>query len=275
MLDGTPRGVTRTEWVTMEKVKYYYETCFSPAILEEAHTLLLSRCQRDQSCASPQTLRVGSGAETWEFDTIEEFLAEARTASRYRFDHIIHPSGRLVVEVEASRSYVLVKSSSRADIVAVFNVFEGNVDSSRIVAQSNPVKVFVGHGRDQQWRDLKDHLHEQHGLDVEAYEIGPRAGLSVKDVLERMLGVSSFALLVLTGEDQHVDGELHARQNVVHELGLFQGRLGFTKAIVLLEEGVEEFSNILGVNQIRFSKGGIRETFGDVVATIGREFADD
>ena len=29
------------------------------------------------------------------------------------------------------------------------------------------------------------------------------------------------------------DGDLQARMNVVHEAGLFQGRLGFTKAIVL------------------------------------------
>lgn len=115
-------------------------------------------------------------------------------------------------------------------------------------------------------------MHDQHGLEVVAYEIGPRAGLSVKDVLDAMLNASSFALLVLTGEDQNVDGEWHARQNVIHELGLFQGRLGFTRAIALLEEGVQEFSNILGVNQIRFSKGNIRETFGDVVATVRREF---
>jgi predicted nucleotide-binding protein len=55
-------------------------------------------------------------------------------------------------------------------------------------------------------------------------------------------------------------------------LGLFQGRLGFTKAIVLLEEGTEEFSNIHGVQQIRFPRGGIRQTFGDVLGVLRREF---
>ena len=87
-----------------------------------------------------------------------------------------------------------------------------------------------------------------------------------------MLLRSSFAILVLTGEDEIVDGTLHARQNVIHETGLFQGRLGFSKAITLLEEGAEEFSNIHGIEQIRFSKGNIKETFGDVIATIKREF---
>jgi predicted nucleotide-binding protein len=103
--------------------------------------------------------------------------------------------------------------------------------------------------------------------------MGPRAGLSVKEVLQKMLSESSFATLVLTGEDIHSDGETHARENIVHELGLFQGKLGFARAVVLLEEGVKEFSNIYGINQIRFSKGNIRETFGDILATIRREFS--
>jgi predicted nucleotide-binding protein len=88
-----------------------------------------------------------------------------------------------------------------------------------------------------------------------------------------MLHRTSFALLVLTAEDEHADGSLHARQNVVHEAGLFQGRLGFSRAVLLLEDGCDEFTNIHGVQQIRFSKGNIKETFGDVLATLRREFA--
>jgi predicted nucleotide-binding protein len=254
----------------VQKTKYYYKTRFSPDVLQEAYTLFLSTVKGKPN-NSPFELRVKTQNETWTLDTLEEFLSDSRAAMSFRLDHF-HGGSRLMVDVEESQSYVLVKSSSRADIEAVFNVFERNVDTSKIIATPTPIRVFIGHGRDSQWRDLKDHLREQHGLHVEAYEIGPRAGRSVKDVLEDMLDTSSFALLVLTGEDEHVDGAVHARQNVVHELGLFQGRLGFTRAIVLLEDGVQEFSNILGVNQIRFSKARIRETFGDVVATIRREF---
>lgn len=87
-----------------------------------------------------------------------------------------------------------------------------------------------------------------------------------------MLTQASFAVLVLTGEDATGDHQMRARQNVVHEVGLFQGKLGFARAIVLLEEGVEDFSNVSGIHQIRFSKGGIRETYGDVLATLRREF---
>jgi predicted nucleotide-binding protein len=65
--------------------------------------------------------------------------------------------------------------------------------------------------------------------------------------------------------------EQHARQNVVHEAGLFQGRLGFEKAVVMLENGCEEFSNIHGLGQIRFDSGKISAAFHEVSDTLKRE----
>jgi predicted nucleotide-binding protein len=76
----------------------------------------------------------------------------------------------------------------------------------------------------------------------------------------------------MTGEDLTADGRALTRQNVVHEAGLFQGHLGFSKAIAVLENGTEEFSNIHGLQQIRFSRGNIKEAFGDIIATLNREF---
>jgi len=43
----------------------------------------------------------------------------------------------------------------------------------------------------------------------------------------------------------------------------------------LIEDGVKEFSNILGINQIRFPRSAICQTFGDVLAVINREFRGD
>jgi len=59
--------------------------------------------------------------------------------------------------------------------------------------------------------------------------------------------------------------------NVIHEVGLFQGRLGFERAIVLLEEGCEEFSNIQGLGQIRFPKNNISAIFESVREVLERE----
>lgn len=256
----------------MEKRKYYYSTRFSPHVIEEAHNLFCSKLKDEHRDKAPQDLTLHIGDEALRFDSKAEFLAEYPRADGFRMVHIADGDRFIVESFPGGVTSVVIGFPTRPDVESTFHVFEKNHAQSKISTESDPIKIFIGHGRDKQWRDLKDHLHDLHGLDVVAYEVGPRAGLSIKEVLQDMLNASSFAILALTAEDQHADGEFHARENVIHELGLFQGRLGFTRAIALLEDEVKEFSNILGINQIRFSKGHIRETFGDILATIKREF---
>ena len=44
-----------------------------------------------------------------------------------------------------------------------------------------------------------------------------------------MLDADAIAFPVLTTEDEQADGNVRARMNVIHEAGLFQGRLGFAQ----------------------------------------------
>jgi predicted nucleotide-binding protein len=86
-----------------------------------------------------------------------------------------------------------------------------------------------------------------------------------------MLDAAAIAFLILTAEDEMADGKIQARMNVIHEAGLFQGRLGFSRAIIVLEEGCEEFSNIQGLGQLRFPKNNIKAAFHDVQLVLERE----
>lgn len=135
--------------------------------------------------------------------------------------------------------------------------------------QSN--RVFIGHGRSEQWRVLKDFLKDRLNLPFEEFNRVSPAGISTQERLSEMLFGCNFAFLVLTAEDFHKDESVHARENVIHEAGLFQGRLGWRKAIVLLEDGCEEFSNIFGLGQIRFAKGNISTCFEQVRQVLERE----
>jgi predicted nucleotide-binding protein len=131
--------------------------------------------------------------------------------------------------------------------------------------------VFIGHGKSTVWRDLKDLLQDRLGLSPDEFNLQSAAGLSTKERLGEMLDSAMFAFLVMTGEDESADGTRHARENVVHEVGLFQGRLGFNRAIVLLEDGCAEFSNIYGLGQIRFPKGNIQAKSEDIRHVLERE----
>jgi predicted nucleotide-binding protein len=187
----------------------------------------------------------------------------------------MHINGTLTY---AKGARITVREPSRAEIEEIFAVFEESAAAARLPEPPAPKvpkivpTIFIGHGRSLQWRELKDHLQEKHEYRVVAYEIGTCAGHTVRDILEDMLKESSFALLVMTAEDETSDGLKRARQNVVHEAGLFQGRLGFKRALMLVEKDLDLFSNVDGIQYLEYSKGNIKETFGEVLATLKREF---
>jgi predicted nucleotide-binding protein len=132
-------------------------------------------------------------------------------------------------------------------------------------------RVFIGHGRSPLWRELKDFISERLRLPWDEFNREAVAGYTTTERLDQMLSCAGFAFLIMTGEDMHDDNALHARENVIHEIGLFQGKLGAKRAIILVEEGCSEFSNIRGLTQIRFPKGNISAAFEEIRRVLERE----
>ena len=132
-------------------------------------------------------------------------------------------------------------------------------------------KVFIGHGHSPAWRELQDFLQNRLSLSTDEFNRVSAAGIPTSDRLSAMMDTAGIAFLMMTGEDEQADGSLRARENVVHEAGLFQGRLGFGKAIVLLEEGCKEFSNITGLGHIPFPNNSIAAAFEEVRKVLERE----
>lgn len=262
----------------MRREKTYFNVKFPVEVILEAASLITAReVEEDPPYLKIRTQRnvQTTRDEGWGFETDSEFSIEYRKSSFYAVYAVHGKDDDLEITFCGDRTQVNIKSLDRDFINVIAKKFEDAVETSKLPIKestnTSPV-IFIGHGRSPEWKDLKNHLHDQHGLTVEAYETGSRAGHTIRDILDDMLTKSSFALLVMTAEDATEDGDLRARENVVHELGLFQGRLGFNRAIALLENGTSEFSNLHGIQQIRFSKGNIREVFGDVLAVLRREF---
>lgn len=229
------------------------------------------------------------GEDILSYSDLDEFLEEY---SSKRFDSfsIGAEDGPLVADlyVEGDRTHCSVRltnamESEFASVVQVFDLArtDASLTPENVLAESatepvvesalHSVRVFIGHGQSPAWRDLKDFLQDVNGRTIEAFEKKNRVGFTVTQVLEELMRDTDLAILVLTAEDSQPDGTIRARQNVVHEAGLFHGRLGFERVALLVEEGVAMFSNVDGVQQIRFPAGCIRETFGDVLSWITRE----
>ncbi len=122
-------------------------------------------------------------------------------------------------------------------------------------------KIFIGHGRSKLWARLQLFLKDDLNLHTLTFEDESRTSESIINILNEFLDNSSFAILVMTAEDETADGKNRTRQNVIHEAGLFQGRLGFDKVIILKQDGLEEFTNIAGLQYIPFSGDNIEQCF--------------
>jgi predicted nucleotide-binding protein len=258
----------------MEKKKKYDQIKFSPRLLRKAVEACRNTSKNKKETLANCSVKIET--EEWSFDSVDEFLAE------YAKENVEVSS--LYIDWQYAKKFSLfffhgsneitIRSNTRAEIETIFSIFEEAPSEDKAPFRSsrkNNVTVFIGHGKTKQWEKLKSHLQDKHDIDVIAYETGARAGHTIRDILDSMSDESSIALLILTGEDKTETG-VRARQNVIHECGLFQGKLGFERAIMLVEEGIELASNFDGIQQLRFKKGRISEVFGDVVATIRREF---
>ncbi len=220
---------------------------------------------------------------------ITEKIKKTRIISESDFVFSMSPKGRITSrDSNAAQAGVMVPPhiSVEAKISAIQNPFTAcdklgklarhlashleNLDGKqRWEVQGK--KVFIGHGQSNVWKDLKNFVQDRLHLPWDEFNRIPVAGVSNMARLSQMLDDAAIAFLIMTGEDEQADGRTHARMNVVHEAGLFQGRLGFEKAIILLEDGCEEFSNINGLGQIRFPKGKITAIFEDIRCVLERE----
>ncbi len=128
------------------------------------------------------------------------------------------------------------------------------------------VKVFIGHGRNITVRNkVKDFIKDACKLEPLILEELPSEGMTIIEKLEKYGRIADYAILILTADDFDKEkGTPRARQNVIQELGWFQGVLGRNRTAILLQKDVEVASNIAGVVYFEFTDNNIEITFENV-----------
>ena len=92
--------------------------------------------------------------------------------------------------------------------------------------------------------------------------------------MTRIVDIGGKAIILLTKDDEMADGSMRSRQNVIHEIGFFQGKYGRKNVILLCEEGVELFSNISGIVYIQFDRNHFAEVFEQLRNELNLEIVD-
>lgn len=212
------------------------------------------------------------------FVPANDYIAAARPTGTFSSsDHLAMSQGpRVPPHVRALGQLMSIESVRKAvnQLLSVCKraaSYLERVEEARFIGSRVGTNIFIGHGHSSEWKELRDFIRDRLRLPWDEFNRVSIAGISSTDRLREMLDSAAFALIMMTGEDETADGRVRARMNVIHEVGLFQGRLGFQKAIVLLEDECEEFSNIQGLGQIRFKKGEVSSKFEDIRQVLERE----
>ncbi len=140
-----------------------------------------------------------------------------------------------------------------------FSKLEANVEE---ILRRKRANVFLSHGHNELLKlKLKDFLHGRLGQSPIILAEQPSRGLTVVEKLDRVSEMCSFAVILMTKDDEQVDGGLRARQNVIHEIGFFQGKYGRKNVVLLAERGIELFTNISGIIRIEFEPEHFEECY--------------
>lgn len=129
-------------------------------------------------------------------------------------------------------------------------------------------KIFISHGRSVEWYRVQVYIEKD--LNIPSLELAqePNLGRTVLQKLNEEAEKCSVAVIVMTGDDMADEGEIRARENVMHEIGFFQGKYGLRNVVLLHEAGVNIPSNIDGLVYIGFQKDTIDATFGPLMREL-------
>lgn len=124
---------------------------------------------------------------------------------------------------------------------------------------TEPPKAFISHGKKSAaLTKLKEFLRAL-GVELLIVKELPSMDKTVDDKVNFYLGQADFVIILATGDDE-IEGKLHPRQNVIHEIGLAQ-KTHTGKIIYLLEEGAEFPSNIRPKVWERFKQRNMMNAF--------------
>ncbi|MCX5994564.1 MAG: nucleotide-binding protein [Chloroflexi bacterium] len=109
-------------------------------------------------------------------------------------------------------------------------------------AASITPKAFIAHGKESVALDKLSRFVFELGIEPVVVKKKPSRGKALDDKVEFYMEETDCAIILATGDDE-IEGKLHPRQNVIHEIGLAQKTFP-DRIIYLLEKGAEFPSNI-------------------------------
>ncbi|MFH1493363.1 MAG: nucleotide-binding protein [Pseudomonadota bacterium] len=148
------------------------------------------------------------------------------------------------------------------DIDQIFELRANSELAPPSAVEPAPRRVFISHGRAPDWREVQAFIEKDVVLPTLELAQEPNQGRTILAKLWESSRQCDSAVIVMTGDDLDAAGQARARENVIHEIGFFQGKYGLDRVCLLHEEGVSIPSNIQGLVYTPFPKGMVSASFG-------------
>ena len=142
-----------------------------------------------------------------------------------------------------------------------YRIGEKNINEER------PNRIFISHGQSKEWYKVQAFVEKDLGFMTLELAQEANLGRTVLQKLNEEATRCSYAIIVMTGDDIF-EKHVRARENVMHEIGFFQGKYGLQNVVLLHEEGVNIPSNIHGIVYIPFPKDTVDATFGTLMREL-------
>jgi len=135
-------------------------------------------------------------------------------------------------------------------------------------AARRPPRVFMSHGHSDDWECVQRYIRDDLGIEcIEFNQVASKSRTTIQH-LHEVAAECSFAIILMTGDDAVGGGEYRARENVVHEIGYFQGRYDLDRVCILHERGTTLPSNIYGITTIGYAAGQVEKTFAKLTMEL-------
>ena len=162
------------------------------------------------------------------------------------------------------RGYIILTpmSTLKRDLDYIFEVRANSRIGERKAEELKKESIFISHGSSKEWYKVQMHIEKELGISTIELAQQPNIGRTILQKLNEESEKCGASIIVMTGDDLINEDEVRVRENVLHEIGFFQGKFGLDKVVLLHEDGVNIPSNIHGLVYIPFPKETVEATFG-------------
>jgi hypothetical protein len=142
------------------------------------------------------------------------------------------------------------------------------IERNKSIREKTGKKIFISHGHSAEWLKVQVFLEKKMFLGTIELAQQANKGRTIIKKLDDASSLCCYAIIVMSGDDFKLRKNPRTRENVMHEIGFFQGRYGLKNVCIIFEEGTSIPTNLSGIIYLPYKSGNIQKVFPGLIKEI-------